>query len=172
MASNPVTTPRPPVRARTQHSSAANQFRIADLSVFENYIDASISEDTDLADFYRERFRDEFAVAFTEWIALDPLQNPDAPASPLAMPEYQLAADQNAHELETRADKLFAAGEAANTYSDVYTLTTLLFAVTLFFGAIAERFNYRRARIALLAIAAVGLIAGVAVALGQPITVG
>jgi len=155
-----------------QQRSAANQFRIADLSVFENYIDASISEDVDLANFYRERFRDEFAVAFTAWIALDPLQNPEAPASPLAMPEYQLAADQNAEELEARADKLFADGEAANTNSDVYTLTTLLFAVTLFFGAIAERFEYRRARIALLAIAALGLFAGVAVALGQPITVG
>jgi hypothetical protein len=155
-----------------QQRSAANQFRIADLSVFENYIDASISENTDLADFYRERFRDEFAVAFTAWIALDPLQNPDAPASPLAMPEYRLAADQNADDLEARADELFADGESANTNSDVYTLTTLLFAVTLFFGAIAERFDYRRARMALLAIAAIGLVGGVAVALGQPITIG
>jgi hypothetical protein len=155
-----------------QQRSAANQFRIADLSVFENYMDAALSGDTHTADFYRERFRDEFAVAFDAWIALDPLQNADAPHSPLAMPEYQLAADRTADELEARADDLFAKGESANNFSDVYTLTTLLFAVTLFFGAIAERFDYKRARILLLVIAGLGLIGGITVALGQPITTG
>jgi hypothetical protein len=155
-----------------QQRSAANQFRIADLSVFENYIDATLSGQVPTAEFYRERFRDEFAVAFDAWMALDPLQNPAAPPSPLAMPEYQLEADRSAEELEARADELFADGENANNFSDVYTLTTLLFAVTLFFGAIAERFDYVRARVLLLAIAGAGLVAGVVVALGQPITGG
>jgi hypothetical protein len=155
-----------------QQRSAANQFRILDLGVFENYVDAAIDGDVQLANFYRERFRDEFAVAFDAWIALDPLQNADAPPNPLAMPEYQLAADDSADELEARADKLFAEGEAANGFSDVYTLTTLLFAVTLFFGAIAERFDYLRARMILIAIACVGLIGGLVIALGQPITTG
>ena len=155
-----------------QQRSAANQFRIVDLGLFENYIDASIDGDEPLAEFYRVRFRDEFQVAFDAWIALDPLVNPDAPPSPLGMPEYQLAADENADELEARANELFEEGENANTYSDIYTLTTLLFAVTLFFGAIAERFDYVRARVILLAIAGLGLVAGLAIALGQPITSG
>jgi hypothetical protein len=155
-----------------QQRSAANQFRIADLGEFENYIDAAIDQNTEVTEFYRARFRDEFAVAFDAWIALDPLNNPEAPASPLAMQEYQLEADQSAKELEERADELFADGEAANNYSDVYTLTTLLFAVTLFFGAIAERFDYLRARILLLAVAGIGLVAGVAIALTQPVTLG
>jgi hypothetical protein len=88
------------------------------------------------------------------------------------MPEYTLEADQNADDLEARANDLFADGEKANTYSDVYTLTTLLFAVTFFFAAIAERFDYVRARIVLLVIGAIGLIGGVVIALGQPITFG
>ena len=78
----------------------------------------------------------------------------------------------NAEDLEARAHALFEDGEAANTYSDVYTLTTLLFAAALFFAAIAERFDSARARIALLILAGTGLIAGVSVALGQPITGG
>lgn len=155
-----------------QQRSAGNQFRIADLSEFENYIDAAIGGDAQAADFYQQRFRDEFAVAFEAWIALDPFTNPAAPATPLGMAEYQLAADENADELEAHADALFLAGEEANSYSDVYTLTTLLFAVTLFFGAIAERFEYVRARVVLLAIAGLSLIAGVVVAFGQPITTG
>ena len=88
------------------------------------------------------------------------------------MPEYQLSQDAEADRLEARADELFQVGEDANTISDIYTLTTLLFAAALFFAAISERFDYRRARIALLAFACVGLIAGIAVALTQPITLG
>jgi hypothetical protein len=155
-----------------QQRSAANQFRIADLTVFENHIDALISGNGEVADFYRLRFRDEFAVAYQAWLALDPLENQDAPSAPLEMPEYQLAADQTALDLEARADALFAEGEDANDYSDTYTLTTLLFAVVLFFAAIAERFEYVRSRVALLILAGIGLVSGVAVALGQPITGG
>ncbi len=77
-----------------QERTEANQFRIADLTIFENHVDALIDGDDELAEFYRQRFRDEFAVAYEAWIALDPLENTDAPASPLLMPEYRLAADQ------------------------------------------------------------------------------
>jgi hypothetical protein len=161
--------------ARTEAAqlrTEANQFRLADLSVFENFVDASIAGDEEIATFYRDRFRPEFEVAFDAWIALDPFDNPDAPPSPLAMPEYQLAADTEAATLDERADTLFREGEEANTDSDEYTMSTLLFAIVLFFAAISERFAYVRVRVFLLSIAAVGLVAGVAVAFGQPITTG
>jgi hypothetical protein len=150
----------------------ANQFRLADLTVFENFIDASVSGDDELAAFYRVRFRPEFEPAYEAWIALDPFENPDAPPSPLAMPEYQLAADQEAAELEKRADTLFREGELANGYSDTYTLATLLLAIVLFFAAVSERFEYVRMRVILLSIAGVALISGVMVAFNQPITGG
>ena len=106
------------------------------------------------------------------WIVLDPFENPDAPPSPFGLPEYQLQADEDAAALELRADTLFEEGEIANTDSDEYTLATLLFAIVLFFAAISERFEYVRMRVVLLALAVAGLIAGVAVAFGQPITTG
>ena len=155
-----------------QERTAANQFRLADLSIFASYIEATIDEHEDVAQFYSDRFRGEFQVAFDAWTALDPLNNAEAPASPLGMPEYQLAADAEADRLEARADELFAAGEEANTISDLYTLTTLLFAAVLFFAAIAERFEYVRAQVSLLVLASAGLVVGLVVALGQPITSG
>ena len=155
-----------------QQRTAANQFRLADLSVFENYIDALLEENEVVADFYFQRFRDEFRVGYDAWIALDPLTNPDAPPTPFAMEEYQLSQDAEAVRLESRADELFTEGEEANTISDVYTLTTLLFAAVLFFAAISERFEYVRAQVILLLIASVGLVAGIAIAVGQPITTG
>jgi hypothetical protein len=155
-----------------QQRTAANQFRLADLSVFENYIDAVLEENEVVADFYFQRFRDEFRVGYDAWIALDPLNNADAPPSPFAMPEYQLSQDAEAERLEARADELFQAGEDANTISDIYTLTTLLFAAVLFFSAMAERFEYFRAQVVLLVIAGIGLVIGLVIAGGQPITSG
>jgi hypothetical protein len=158
-------------RAAQQHTEA-NQFRLGDLSVFENYIDASLEGDTELADFYRTRFRDEFEPAFEAWSDLEPQTNPDAPPSPLAMPEYQLPQEQEAGELTDRADALFAEGEDANTISDTYTASTLLFASALFFTAISERFEYLRVRTGLLGMGVVGLVAGLALALSRPTTLG
>ncbi len=155
-----------------QQRTEANQIRIADLTLFENHIDALLDGDDELADFYLQRFPPSFAAAYEAWMALDPLENPDAPASPLAMPEYQLAPDQEAEALELRADAFFADGQDANTYSDVYTLSTLLFAMVLFFAAISERFEVLPVRLTLLAIAAIGLVVGLVIALGQPITSG
>lgn len=155
-----------------QQRTEANQFRLADLSLFENYIDALLEENDQVADFYFQRFREEFRVGFDAWMALDPLNNPDAPPSPFVMPEYQVAQDAEAERLEARADELFASGEDANTISDIYTLTTLLFAAVLFFAAISERFEYWKAQIALLVFAAIGLVIGLVIAFGEPITSG
>lgn len=156
----------------SQQRTEANQFRLADLSVLENFIDATIDGDEPVADFYSQRIRDEFRPAFDAWLALDPLENPDAPPSPMVMDEYQLSSDATADRLQAGATELFEDGETANDISDTYTLTTLLFAAVLFFAAISERFEYFPARMVLLSVASVGLVVGVIVAFGQPITTG
>jgi hypothetical protein len=155
-----------------QQLTEANQFRLADLSVFENYLDATLLGQTELANFYEERFRDEFQPAFDAWIALGPLNNPDAPPSPLAMPEYKLAADKAAAELTAQADATFDEGEDANTVSDIFVLTTLFFASVLFLAAISERLEVFALRVGLLSVAGAVFIAGVVVALTQPVTTG
>ncbi len=156
----------------SQNHTEANQFRLGDLSVFENFVDATLDGDTELANFYRQRFRDEFEPAFAAWIALDPFTNTDAPPSPLAMPEYRLADDQEAKDLNARAEAKFKEGEDANNFSDTYTAATLFFAAALFFAAISERFSYVRARASLLGMAVVGLIGGTILMATQPVTAG
>jgi hypothetical protein len=156
----------------SQNHTEANQFRLGDLSVFENFVDATLDGDTELANFYRQRFRDEFEPAFAAWIALDPFTNPDAPPSPLAMPEYRLADDHEADDLNARAEAKFQEGEDANNYSDTYTAATLFFAAALFFAAISERFSYVRARASLLGMAGIGLVGGTVLMVTQPVTTG
>lgn len=149
----------------------ANQYRLADLGMFENWIDAKASGDAELEQFYRTRFRPEFKKAFEAWIALAPLDGGAAPNSPFAMPGYQLEQQAAARALTKQAEETFAEGEAANGYSDIFTLATLLFACSLFFAGISERFEFVPARVTLLTLAGLALIVGVVVSFTQPITV-
>ena len=155
-----------------QQRTEANEHRLGDLTLFENFVNATIAGDEFEAQFYRDRFTPTLLPAFEAWIALEPFDNPAAPPSPFAMSEYQLPQDAEADRLEALADELFQTGEYANTVSDVYTLTTLLFAAVLFFAAIAERFSILRAQVFLISLAALGLIVGLVIAFGQPITTG
>jgi hypothetical protein len=154
-----------------QKQAEANQLRLADLTVFEAYLAANAGGETELANFYRSRFSEEFAGAFDAWARLDPA-DPDTPRSPLAMEEYSTTADREASELHALADERFASGEVANDNSDAFTLATLVFAMVLFFAAISERFEHRPSRSALLGLATVALVAGTVVSITQPVTTG
>jgi hypothetical protein len=154
-----------------QKLTEANQYRLADLSVLENYVDASFEGDAELAAYYRARFSDELELAFVSWQALDP-DDPDTPTGPFHLPEYQLPVEVEAQAKADEAHQTFLDGEAANDHSDTYVATTLFFAAVLFFAAISERFAFAPARATLLGLAAVGLVAGMAVMLTQPVTSG
>jgi hypothetical protein len=74
--------------ARTQSAQAAaraNTEQAVDVGLFTDYAAALSAGDERLAGFIEERFRDEFRPAFEAWRALDPLNNPDAPATPFEM---------------------------------------------------------------------------------------
>ena len=155
-----------------EKATEANEYRLADLTVFENYVDARLSGNERLTDFYRTRFRPELEVAYEAWVQLDPWTSSDAPPSPLGMPEYQLQAEADSQELLTEAEATFASGEESNTISDVFTLGTLLFAASLFFAAISERFEVVGPRATLVSISAIALVVGVIVVVAQPVTTG
>ena len=112
--------------------------------------DAYARDETELADFYRKRFRAEFKPAFQAWIATKPRTNPDAPLSPFAMPQYKLDATTQAESLEAQAA---AASESVGQYiqrADNYSLTVVLFAASLFFAGISTRLSSRNARVVVL----------------------
>ena len=50
-----------------------------EVATFTRWVDAYARKETELADFYRKRFRKEFQPAVEAWIATRPLQNPEAP---------------------------------------------------------------------------------------------
>jgi hypothetical protein len=130
----------------TRASTQAGQLGQVDIGLFINWINAFAAEDQQLADFYQDRFRDEFKPAFEAWLATDPVNNPDSPTTPFSMPEYQLSLAEKANQLEAEAEETFAMGTEANQTSDKYILTTVILASVLFLGGIATRFKAMSAR--------------------------
>jgi hypothetical protein len=145
----------------TRASARANTETMVDVSVFTSWLDAFARGDTELANFISERFRPEFETAFIAWLATKPVYDPDAPPTPFAMPEYQLASQQEADRLEQEANDLFDQGKAANQRSDDYVLNTVILVSVLFFAGIAQR-RFRRLeyRVALTVLGSAMLIYG------------
>ena len=144
----------------TQSYTIAGQHRLFDLTLFNQWLNAHLTDTTQLTRVYEGRFRPEFKPAFDAWLATDPFNNPDAPPGPLYMPQYVNGEDEAAKELTAEAERLFADGDAANQVSDDYVLNGVFLAVCLFFLAIGERFKWMPVRVAVLIMATGMLIYG------------
>jgi hypothetical protein len=126
---------------------------------------------TNLAGFYRRRFREEFEPAFEAWLATKPFQNQAAPLSPFATRQYRLTAIAEADRLEATAT---AASQDVKKYiqrADNYTLTVVLFATSLFFAGISTRLRDRTSRGAALAMGYVLFLGAALWVATLPITV-
>lgn len=153
----------------TRASNKAGQQAQVDIGLFTNWINAFAAENQKLVDFYQYRFRDEFKPAFEAWLATDPANNPDAPATPFSMPEYQLSMAAEADRLEMEAEATFAEGAEANQTSDKYILNTVFLASVLFLGGIATRFKAMSARWVIILFSLTILVYGLINLLTYPI---
>ena len=143
----------------TRASTRAGQQTQVDIALFTQWIDAFASDQTELADFYRDRFRAEFVPAFEAWIATEPRTNPDAPKSPFELPEYALAEQEKADRLAAEAEDFGRRAREANQRSDNYVLAVVLFASVLFFAGISTKFVSRRVKIGLIGLGVVVFVA-------------
>jgi hypothetical protein len=146
----------------TQASNVANTQKEVDVNVFTQWVDAYLHHDQKVQSFYKQRFRDEFQPVFNAWLKTDPFHDPAAPASPFAMSQYVVAADQEAAQLTATAN---ATAETARVYvqrATNYVLGVVLFAVALFFAGISPKLSRQRLRISILAIGVVVFVAAAA----------
>ena len=120
--------------------------------MFIQWVNATATDETELADFYEDRFRPEFVPAFEAWEDTDPLTNPDAPPTPFAMPEYQLEATAEAEELDAQSEAASAAVRRNIQRSSNYVLAVVMFAVALFFAGMSTKLKSPGTRTALLVV--------------------
>jgi hypothetical protein len=133
-------------------SELANSQTQIDIATFIQWIDARAEDRSDLASFYRTRFRPEFRPAFRAWIATRPLETAGAPPSPFAMPEYRLAARAEAERLDVEAEALAAEVSEDIQRASNYVLGVVLFAVALFFAGMSTKLGTPGLRKGMLAV--------------------
>ena len=125
----------------TKAADLANAQQQVDVATFTQWVDAYALERTELADFYLARFRTEFKPAVDAWIATRPLKNSNAPLTPFAMPEYKLAARDEAERLQAEGEAQSETARANVQKATNYVLCVVLFAAVLFFAGISTKFD-------------------------------
>ena len=136
--------------AATRASDLANSQTEIDVATFTQWVDAYALNETFLADFYYARFRDEFEPAVKAWVATEPLKNPDAPLTPFAMPEYVLAAREEAQRQDEITEVKSAEVRRNIQRQSNYVLGVVLFATALFFAGTSTRVSTRSLRLTIL----------------------
>jgi hypothetical protein len=142
----------------TRWSNLANSQTEIDVATFTQWVDAYARDETELAAFYRRRFRREFKPAVEAWIATRPLRNPEAPLTPFATPRYRLAANVEAERLQAKAEAEAAVASRNIQRATNYVLGVVLFSAALFFGGISTRIGDPRARAVVLGLGCVVLL--------------
>jgi hypothetical protein len=128
--------------ARAQGLSEAQ--KEVDVATFIQWVDAYAHRETELTTFYERRFRAEFKPAFRAWLATSPLTNPDAPLTPFVMPQYRLAAEEDAEQLDAEAEVSAAQVRRNIQRASNYVLGVVLFSVSLFFAGMSTKLTTPR----------------------------
>ena len=142
-----------------------------DVATFIAWADAHGQGDRTRADFFVERFRDEFKPAFDAWMATRPFTNPEAPPTPFAMDEYQVASRDEAARLDASAEASAAEVRLDIQRSSNYVLTVVLYAVVLFFAGMSTRLRNRRLRWVMTLVGSAVLVAALTWVATLPVSV-
>jgi len=123
---------------------------IYNTNVLNAWLNAKMQGYEEIAKFYERRFLPEFKIAFDAWIKLDPINNSQAPAGPILMPEYHSSKMEEANNLTHEATVLFSEGTKARSTADDYILITVFLATVLVLMAISQRFEIKSIRTGLI----------------------
>lgn len=170
---------------QTKASSRTNAIRIeaaraqglaeaqkqVDVATFIQWIDAYAQDRAELAEFYETRFRAEFKPAFAAWLATKPLTNPDAPPTPFVMPQYEVAAEVEAAQLDADAEVSSAVVRRNIQRASNYILGVVLFSVSLFFAGMSTKLDDLQLRRFALGVGCTMFIGTVVWLATQPISI-
>ena len=156
--------------ARAQGLSEAQ--KEVDVATFIQWVDAYAHRETELTSFYVRRFRAEFKPAFAAWLATRPLTNQNAPLTPFVMPQYRLAAEEEAEALDTEAEVSAASVRRNIQRASNYILGVVLFSVALFFAGMSTKLTTPRLRSLTLGVGCVVFLGTVFWLATQPISFG
>lgn len=148
-------------------STFDTQLTLIDVDTFIAWFAAVSQGDAKLAAQLRGRFTPELETATQAWLAgRDPATLPAG--TPFAQDEYDVPASDEADQLMADALALHRQGVLNDDQADRFVLVGVVFAVTLFFGAIAGRFKAELLRTIMVVLSAVAFVGALAVLLAEP----
>jgi hypothetical protein len=124
----------------------SNQIAAYNANTLNSWLQADVAGDEELKMVLEKRFTADYEEAFREWVALDPLTNPEAPPGPRFMPEYEDPVLEEAQELGAEATHAFDLGVETRATGEKYVRVTVILAAALFLIAIGQRFKVRGVR--------------------------
>lgn len=145
--------------AAAEEAQIASSQTVYDATTLVQLLLAYHGGDTERVRMISQRvLRKEFKPYVDQWLAMHPAQNPAAPATPFELPSYRNPHADRSHALERQAQALFEQGRAAKVHGDAYVLTTVTFALVLFFAGIALKLPTEALRGVALALAVAGMV--------------
>lgn len=124
-------------------------------AMFMQILDAHLSGNRKLADFYIQRLAPDVRKAYDAWLAQKPFDNPAADPHPFVPSLYQMRGAAEAAALRAGTEPRLAAARSAGNLSGQYLANTVLFAAMLFFAAMSGKFEQPRVRLATFVVAVV-----------------
>jgi hypothetical protein len=155
--------------AENRAAALANRQVQIDVATFTQWLDARARHETQLARFYRRRFRPEFHRAFAAWLTTRPFTDRSAPPTPFAMRQYRLQANADAEQLERAAGAKTDEAHESNARADNYMLAVVLFALSLFFAGISNKLDSEGARAFVLGLGCVVFLSALIVVVTFPV---
>jgi hypothetical protein len=150
-------------------ANQVNQLNALNVNLFVEWSAAVSQGNQELADFLYERFPPELKTAMDAWLATNPLENPDAPASPFAMPQYAPQELEESDRFARMADEFFEQASEENEISDQYVLLTVMFASVLFFAGVSGKFASHVIDLVMLVFAGLVFVIGLVILFTYPI---
>jgi hypothetical protein len=142
-----------------------------DVLVWIEYLKAREARDVLAVSFFEDRLRPEFRPALDAWLAQVP-EGELPPGTPFGLDAYQPDAEQQALELNTRAEALAEEARKANQTGDNFVLVAVIMASVLFFAGVGTKLKGRGVRLMMLSFGALLFLGGLTFMLSMPQNVG
>jgi hypothetical protein len=148
-------------RLRTESTEthlSANEMLLYNAGNLTAWLQAYDAGNESLQGLLERRFTPEYREAFDAWVAIDGMNDPDAPPGPRYMPGYEDPLADKAIELGKEASHAFDLGVEYRETGERYVRITVVLAAVLFLIAIGQRFKVRGVRYSVNIVAGILLV--------------
>jgi hypothetical protein len=147
-----------------------NQVAGIQIKLFSDFINARVSGNEKLAQFYSDRFPPELRAAYDRWMEQKPFENPKADPHPFVPALYKARFVDKIRQATSDSARDGAEAKRNGNFGAQYLAITVLLAAVLFFAGTSAKFDQRHVRHASFLFAVAAFLFAAARMLMLPVT--